>query len=246
MAELEFTFIGSGNAFAPGGLCWNGFLVDRRYLFEAPPQALMSLNRLGVGVDDVEAVFLSHHHGDHFLGLPFLLLQWKYKGRTRPVRIVGPPETEEVARQVCERTYPTVFDSPVEIEWVVAKPGETLRIGDLSVEPVEVKHDTKLNLNLGYGCELGGTQFAYSGDSALCDGVLDLARRADVFVSECSSVDEVTDVHMNLRDDMPRVRAAMDSSAHLVLTHLDADVREAEGLANTVIARDFESYRFQA
>lgn len=39
MPELEFTFIGTGNAFVPGGLCWNGFLVDRRVLFEAPPQA---------------------------------------------------------------------------------------------------------------------------------------------------------------------------------------------------------------
>jgi len=243
VAELEFSFIGSGNAFAPGGMCWNGFLVDRRFLFEAPPQALMSLNRLGVGVDDVEAVLLSHHHGDHFLGLPFLLLQWKHMGRTRPVRIVGPPETEQIARQVCERTYPTVFDSPVEIEWVEAKPGETLRFGDLSVEPVEVKHDRKLNLNLGYGCELGTRQFAYSGDSAMCDGILDLARRSDVFVSECSSVSEVTDVHMNLRDDIPRVRAAMRADAHLLLTHLSDDVRDVGGLRDTTIVSDFETYR---
>jgi ribonuclease BN (tRNA processing enzyme) len=243
MTELEFSFIGSGNAFAPGGLCWNGFLVDRRFLFEAPPQALMSLNRMGVGVDDVETVLLSHHHGDHFLGLPFLLLQWKHMGRTKPVRIVGPPETEQIARQVCERTSPTLFDSPVEIEWVVAKPGETLRLGDLVVEPVEVKHDRKLNLNLGYGCELAGRRFAYSGDSALCDGVLDLARSASVFVSECSSRAEQMETHMNLRDDMPLVRAAMQPDAELLLTHLGDDVRDTAGLAKTRIVADFETYR---
>ena len=38
----------TGNAFVREGACWNGFVANGRYLFEAPPQALMSLNRLGI------------------------------------------------------------------------------------------------------------------------------------------------------------------------------------------------------
>lgn len=38
MADLDLRFIGTGNAFAPGGLCWNGFVLEGRYLFEAPPR----------------------------------------------------------------------------------------------------------------------------------------------------------------------------------------------------------------
>lgn len=98
MADLELTFIGSGNAFVREGACWNGFVANGRYLFEAPPQALMSLNRLGIDPNAIDAVVLSHHHGDHLLGLPFLLLHWKYLGRTTPVTVIGPPETEDVVR----------------------------------------------------------------------------------------------------------------------------------------------------
>ncbi|MCC7362900.1 MAG: MBL fold metallo-hydrolase [Dehalococcoidia bacterium] len=243
MGELALSLIGTGNAFAPGGLCWNGFVANGSVLFEAPPQALMALNRLGIGVDDIETVVISHHHGDHFLGLPFLLLQWKYLGRTRPVRIVGPRDTEAIARQVCERTYPTVFDSPVAIEWVEARAGEGLQLGALRLEPVEVKHDTKLVANFGYHAELGGRRFAYTGDSALCEGVLDLARGAEVLVSECSSRADRHDTHMNLVDDMPAVRAAMGAEAELVLTHIDAGV-DTGGLARTRVAEDFATYRF--
>ncbi|MGE5596169.1 MAG: MBL fold metallo-hydrolase, partial [Hyphomicrobiales bacterium] len=183
------------------------------------------------------------HHGDHFLGLPFLLLEWVHRGRKRPVRVVGPPETEAIARQVVERTYPSIFPLEVEVEWVTAEPGKRLDVGDLALEPVEVKHDRKLNLNLGFAATLGGRRFAYTGDSGMCDGVLDLARHAEVLVSECSSVADHYDLHMNLRDDIPRLRAAMAPGAQLLLTHINDDVRDLGGLANTRIAGDFATYR---
>lgn len=243
MPDIDLTFIGTGNAFAPGGLCWNGFLASNRYLFEAPPQALMSLNKLGVDANELEAVILSHHHGDHFLGLPFLILNWKYMGRTKPVRIVGPPGTKQLTEDISNRVYPGLFEFGFEIEWVTAKPGRLLTVGDLELEPVTAKHDTRLELNLGYAARLNGRRFAYTGDSALCDGMLDLARHAEVLVSECASRDSVFDVHMNLVDDIPRLRAAMHPDAHLLLTHLGPGI-DAGNLPRTTVANDFASYRF--
>lgn len=242
MSDLDLTFIGTGNAFAPGGLCWNGFVVNSRYLFEAPPQALMSLNRMGIDPNDIEAVILSHHHGDHMLGLPFLILHWKYRGRTRPVRIIGPPETEVVARLIAERTYPGLFDLPFEIQWVTARPGDMVDVDALQLAPVEVQHDEKLILSLGYACTLDRRQFGYTGDTQMCEAVLDLARHSEVLVTECSSKRQRIPTHMNLVDDMPVVRAAMAPEATLILTHIDAGV-EATGLANTFVATDHASYR---
>lgn len=242
MGDLDLTFIGTGNAFAPGGLCWNGFVANGRYLFEAPPQALMSLNRMGVDPNDIEAVVISHHHGDHILGLPFLITHWKYRGRTRPVQIVGPPETELVARLIADRTYPSLFDLPFEIEWVTATPGDTVDLGALQLAPVAVEHDRKLILSLGYACTLGGRRFGYTGDSQMCESVLNLARQSEVLVTECSSKRQRIPTHMNLVDDMPVLRAAMAPEAKLILTHIDAGV-DATGLANTFVATDFASYR---
>lgn len=243
MPPLDLRFIGTGNAFAPGGLCWNGFLAGGRYLFEAPPQALMSLNKLGVDGNDLEAVILSHHHGDHFLGLPFLLLHWKYQGRTRPVTIVGPAGTEQLTRDISTRVYPGIFDIGFEIDWVLAEPGKRIRVAELSIEPVGVQHDTRLSASLGYAATLNTRRFAYTGDSAYCDAIRDLARHSEVLVSECASKDQTIDIHMNLRDDMPRVRAALAPEATLLLTHLGPGIDSSE-LPNTIVARDLESYRF--
>lgn len=241
MTGLDFTFIGTGNAFAPGGSCYNGFVVEGRHLFEAPPTAVVSFNRLGIDLNELESIVISHHHGDHFLGLPFILLHWKYHGRTRPVRIVGPPGTRALAEEIGLKVYPGLLDITFEVEWVEAHPGKRLQLGNLGVEPVEVLHDERLSLTLGYACELDGRRFAYTGDSAYCDGVLDLARAADVLVSECASLDETIDVHMNLRDDIPRVRDAMRPESQLILTHLGPNIRET-GLPNTIVAKDFETY----
>lgn len=243
MRDLRLTFIGSGNAFMPGGLCCNGFLVNDRVLFEAPPQTLMSLSRLKIDPNEIDTVVISHHHGDHFLGLPFLLLHWKWKGRQRPVRIVGPTRTRELAERIAQDVFPGVLEDTCEIEWIEASPGRCLRVGDLQLEPVPVFHDPGLSQTLGYHAHINGRHLGYTGDTVLCDGVLDLARSAEVLVSECASRDQRIPVHMNLVDDIPQVRTAMKPDASLLLTHISPDV-DSGGLTNTFVAKDFKTFRF--
>ncbi len=243
MGDLELRFIGTGNAFAPGGLCWNGFVANGRFLFEAPPQALQSLNRMGIDTNALDAVVVSHHHGDHFLGLPFLLLQWKYYGRQQPVTIVGPPGTRALASDIALKVYPGIFDINYDITWVEANSGDRVALGGLEIEALAVKHDRRLSGSLGFKATLAGRKFAYTGDTAWCEAVADMAAHAEVLVSECASRADSLDIHMNLVDDIPRVRAAMHPDARLVLTHLTPEVT-AEGLANTTVAVDLARYRF--
>lgn len=242
MPGLEFRFIGTGNAFAPGGLCWNGFVANGRYLFEAPPQALQTLKALKLDPNALDAIVLSHHHGDHFLGLPFLILEWKYSGRKRPVRIVGPVGTEALAKDIGTKVYPGLFENGVEIEWEELRPGARSTLQGLELEALGVEHDERLSGTLGFKAALDGRKFAYTGDSAMCDAVLELARHGDVLISECASRADKVPVHMNLVDDMPKLRAAMAPDAQLVLTHIGPNV-DTGGLENTLVAKDFETYR---
>src|SRR5215211_8065236 len=86
-AGLNLLFIGSSNAFAETG-CWSGFLLNDRFLFDAPPSALYGLKHAGASLDALDVILISHFHGDHFFGLPFLLLENAYAtgefGRTSP------------------------------------------------------------------------------------------------------------------------------------------------------------------
>ena len=241
--DLNLTFIGSGNAFSPAGLCCNGFLLNDTVLFDAPPQALSSLNHLKIDPNGIEAVVISHHHGDHFLGLPFLLLHWRWQGRKSPARIIGPKGTEMLAKDIAEKVFPGVLRGlEYDLEWTDAEPGNPLTVGRLELEPYQMEHDEGLNVCLGFSARVGRRRFAYTGDTRLCTAVFDLARDAEVLVSECASRSSSVPVHMNLTDDIPRVRAALAPSAQLILTHISPDV-DADGLHNTRIAEDFKTYR---
>jgi ribonuclease BN (tRNA processing enzyme) len=244
MTDLRLTFIGSGNAFSPGGLCCNGFLVNGRFLFDAPPQALSSLNHLKVDPNDIDAVILSHHHGDHFLGLPFLLLHWRWKGRTRPMRIIGPSGTERLGKEIAESVFPGVLaDIGYDLEWEDIAGGKAARVDGLEMEAHEMIHDSGLELCLGYKARIAGRKFSYTGDTILCDAVRDLTKDVEVMVSECASRADKIPVHMNLVDDIPEVRAALDKRAELILTHITPDVTP-NGFHRTRVAADFETYEF--
>src|SRR4030042_1537586 len=72
---LELTFLSAGNAFV-GDRYWSSFLLNRRYLFDAPPTTLPHLRKLRMPTLDIAAVFITPFHADHFFGLPFLLLDY--------------------------------------------------------------------------------------------------------------------------------------------------------------------------
>src|SRR3990172_10388524 len=109
MSPLDLLFLGSGNAFAPGRY-WSSFLLNGRYLFDASPVVLPHLKRCKVQLEEIEAVFISHFHADHFFGLPFLLLEYaEMTPRASDLAIIGPPGIQERLRVVTEAGFPNVL-----------------------------------------------------------------------------------------------------------------------------------------
>lgn len=235
--------MGVGNAFAAGGACWNGFLVNRTILFETPPQVLMSVQRAGVNPNDIDIVLISHHHGDHFYGLPMLMLWWKWMGRTRPVYIIAPPESERITRDIARETFPWLFDLTYELNWLEARPGEPIELPGIRVLPHEMVHDETINICLGFATEIDGRRLGYTGDTVYCPSVERLAEWSEILIAECASVDR-NPVHMDLTNDIPRVRALLPAKSHLILTHIDPAVAASCPLPGIVIAEDQQTYRF--
>jgi len=92
---MELCFIGSGDAFGNGGRFNTCFLVTGmgcRFLIDCGASSLVALKRAAIDPASIDAVVISHLHGDHFGGLPFLLLD---KGlmakRATPLLLCGPP-----------------------------------------------------------------------------------------------------------------------------------------------------------
>src|SRR5207237_1202506 len=82
--------------------------------------------RAGVDPSRIGAVHLTHLHGDHFLGLPFLLLDGVYRGRrTAPLLVTGPPGTRERVAAAWAVAYPDAAKKPLPfaLEVIELSPG---------------------------------------------------------------------------------------------------------------------------
>ena len=80
-------------------------------LLDCGATALVAMRRCGVDPASIDAIFLSHLHGDHFAGLPFLLLEQHFVGRRdRPLVIAGPAGTEQRVMAALEVFFPDSTD----------------------------------------------------------------------------------------------------------------------------------------
>lgn len=241
---MELTFLGSSNAFAAEGRYWSSFIADRKYLFDAPPTLLPHLKQLKVNLLDIEIVFLSHHHGDHFMGMPFLYLEYLYMTkREAPLYIVGPPGVKDWIENFAEICYPSVCgDAGYERVYIDARPRTEQRAGNISFTSIPMSHDIGEMDALGYRVHLDGKTVAYTGDTMLCDQIYELADGADVLVVDCTYAEGSGPVHMGI-DDIKIIRKRLPLETTIILTHLNGQPN-VNGLENVVTAQDLKTFRF--
>lgn len=238
---LEFLFLGSGNAFAPGRY-WSSFLLNGRYLFDASPVVLPHMKRCGVALDEIEAVFISHFHGDHWFGLPFLLLEYsEMTTRSKDLTIIGPPGIQERVRTVTQAGFPNVLkkEKTYRETYRDLRDGLEGEVAGLKFLARSVTHVDSLEC-FGLRVRVGDRTVAYSGDSVLCDSLLELADDADVFVVECSCWDGACGPHMS-PDDVRELRRRLGPKPTFILTHLDAGQQDL-GIENSLVADDLARF----
>jgi ribonuclease BN (tRNA processing enzyme) len=219
---VRLTVLGSGDAFGSGGRLQTCLLVEaagRRLLVDCGATALVALKRQGVDPATIEAVAISHLHGDHFGGLPFLLLDGQFRRGERPLTVAGPPGVEARVREAMEALFPgssgvrrrfaTTF-----VEWTAGTPVE---LAGARVTPHPVVHPSGAP-PFALRVDAGGRVLAYSGDTEWTDTLLDAARGADVFVCEAYTFDRPIKFHLDYAT-LAAHRARLDCR-RLILTHM--------------------------
>jgi ribonuclease BN (tRNA processing enzyme) len=241
---MELTFLGSGNAFASGGRYWSSFLANERYLFDAPPTLLPHLKRLGTPLTGIEVVFLSHFHGDHFMGLPFLFLEYIYfTERQNDLFIVGPPGVEQKIEEFARQCYPEVTrEAGYRRRYVEARPGADQYVNEIGFRAFPMNHMQGKLECFGYRVHVGDKTIAYTGDTMLCDEIFQLADGAQVLVLDATYTHGEGPEHMGIHD-VRLIRGRVAAETTMVLTHLNGEP-DIAGLENVIAARDFATYHF--
>jgi ribonuclease Z len=216
-------FLGTGTGGSPGSRRWRAAnLVDTgEYLVvvDCGVGCHYRLSDRGL-LTEVDYVFITHSHMDHFLGLPEALFQAHIEGRTRPLYIYAPRVAEEAARLVATH----LFKSPrYEIVFRRVSPGVLLDLPGLRVEAAEACHHTAEE---AYAYRLSaGVDVLFSGDTApRCEPLRRLGAGADVAVYEATCNEENKE-HCRRYAHSTTLEALAEGEAmkagELVLTHIN-------------------------
>ena len=226
---VRVTVLGSGDAFGSGGRGHSAYLVETpgtTFLLECGPTVLQSLKALGHDPAIVDFVLLSHLHGDHFGGVPFLFLEYRYeKPRSRPLTIYGPGDTRRRVEALYQALYEQVSHEPppYRLRYETVRPGAPLTVSGMHLTPFTVPHAKELQC-LGFKLEIAGRTIVYSGDSAWTEQFVAQVRGTDLFVCECSLYDTRLDIHLSY----PEIAARLPDLGckRIVLSHLGREPLE--------------------
>jgi len=226
--RVDVTILGSSDAFCSGGHPHVAYLVETErstFLLDCGPTLLLTMKQRGIDTAAVDFVVISHMHGDHFAGLPFLILEYIYEQpRQRPFRVIGPPGIEARVRALFRALYGDISCDalPFRLEFEEAEPEKPLTVGDIELLPVQVPHQVD-EVSLAYRISVGDTRIVYSGDTPWIDRFIELSRDADLFLCECTAYETSMGRHIewhSLKHVIPKL-----TCRRLVLTHLGREMR---------------------
>jgi ribonuclease BN (tRNA processing enzyme) len=238
---MRVTVLGAGDAFCNGGRRHSGYLVEAAeacFLLDCGATTLLALKSLGLAADRIDFVAISHLHGDHFGGLPFLFLEYIYENpRSRPLTIVGPPGTEERVRTLYATMYREVSKRRCcfDMRFRELRPEQQTTLCGVRLLPFRVPHQER-DISFGYRAETADRALLYSGD---CGWNADLVRHShgtDLFICECCYFQTETSFHISY----PRIVQEQHrlGCRRLLLSHIGREVLERLGEVSLECAHD--------
>lgn len=223
--SVRLSVAGCGDAFGSGGrlqTCFHVQTGEYRFLIDCGSTALIGLKRYGLDPHAVDTILITHFHGDHFAGLPFLLTEARFSGRSAPLTIAGPPGLEERVKAAIQALFAgSRLDYPFELRFVEYRAENPTAIGPLDLTAFPVKH-SPASLPHALRVTVNDRVIAFSGDTEWTPVLGDVARGADLFICECAGYDTPVPIHLDhttLLSHRPELECR-----RMLLTHMGPEV----------------------
>lgn len=178
-----------------------------------------------VELEDIDAVMISHLHPDHCVDLAGLhvAVKWDPRGwKAGRIPLYGPSGLHDYLNR--SHAMPDGHSMETEFVFNVWRERQPVTVGPFTVTPFEVEHPCPESyaLRITFDGPMGPSVMAYSGDTDSCDGLVDAARDADLFLCE-AAYEEGREDHLrgiHLTGYRAGQAAAQAKVRQLLLTHL--------------------------
>jgi ribonuclease BN (tRNA processing enzyme) len=232
---VQITIVGCSGSFPGPDSPASSYLIEAdgfRLLVDLGNGALGALQRY-CGLDDVDAIWLSHQHADHCIDMCAYLVARTFHpgGALRRLPVYAPAGMAERLAAALggdgDLRMATAFD------FVTLAPG-ALRIGPLQVTTARMNHPVE---TFGLRLEHAGRVLAYSADTGPCADLVTLAAGADLLLCEATFLDGPglpADLHLTARQ--AGEHAALAGVRELMLTHIMPWNDQARSLAEAAAA----------
>jgi ribonuclease BN (tRNA processing enzyme) len=224
---LKLTVIGCGDAFSSGGRLQASFLLDAgadQIMIDCGATTLVGLERLGIELDRIPHIVISHLHGDHFGGLIWCLMHAAFVSRRQtPLHIYGPPGIEARVAAAMQALYPGIADKfqDVPVRYVEIEASKPFDVGGVHVTALEVDHPSGAP-SFGLRFQAHGKTFAYSGDSQWTEALVDIGQHADLYLIECYRFAGTPMMHLSWAQIAHHINRF--GSRRLLLTHMSNEM----------------------
>lgn len=224
---MQLQFVGCGDALGSGGranTCFHLTGAAVNVLIDCGASSLPAMRRLGIARDAIDLILITHFHGDHFGGLPFLLLDAQFTRRSRPLVIAGPQGIELRLKAAMEVMFEhsSKTQQRFDLSVVALEPEVSRTFGGVTVTPYPVVHGESGGPFLAYRIEAEGRVVAYSADTEWTDTLIPAARHADLFVVEAYYYEKIVKNHLSLKTLEPHLGAI--AAKRLILAHMSDDM----------------------
>ncbi|KAB2851618.1 MAG: MBL fold metallo-hydrolase [Hyphomicrobiaceae bacterium] len=204
--------------------CFHVDTGSTKFLIDCGASSLAGIRRLGIDVNEIDTIFISHLHGDHFAGLVWLRMFMEFvTKRKAPLTLVGPPGIEQRVRAAAEALFPgtMAMRTSYEIGFVELAREVRTMVGEVAVTAFEVSHPSGAP-SYALRVEAGGRVLSYSGDTEWVESLIKVADGADMMLIECYGYATTVPYHMSwkiVEPHLPRLKARW-----IVLTHMNAEM----------------------
>jgi ribonuclease BN (tRNA processing enzyme) len=237
---MKLQFLGCGDALGSGGRFNTCFYVEHSagaFLIDCGATSMVAIRKFGVDPNTIGLILITHLHGDHFAGLPFLIPALSASGRKTLLTIAGPPGLRDRLLATMENLFPGSSTSDRPFTWNVRELEPELKqeVEGISVTPYLVKHPCGA-APFALRIEVDGKILCYSGDTEWVDNLICAAKQADLFLAEAYSPKKSPKAHLDfesLNAHLPEIGAR-----RVILTHMHTSMLAEASATGCELAED--------